>query len=382
MKKSIYTRIFTAVCVLAVSLSTLTHCAEEFESPKPVTGATLKEVAAADTTLQIFSALIVKSGLDISLGNINSGQHTVFAPTDSAFRAYFQPIITGGPGDAAIVAYVNTLSGSTNPTLAATITRLQYHVVSSAVPSEDIVSSRVFTTINGARLSLSKTAGGIVYVNANAGANGAKVIAADLEGANGVIHTVNKFLTPISTASAIGNVLGITINYAVSPATVAIGATSGNNYDLFANALKKTGVALMVRPNVAAVNLPDYTFFAPDDAAMIAYLGTADMGGGSVTDEATALTFINGLAAADAKLTTLTNVVKYHIVAGRKLTTDLVEGQPVTTLLTGKTFNVPDMSPVTVAGATSGSATISGAGANILTNAGVVHRLSAVLIPN
>lgn len=375
MNKSIFIKNLILGCFAVVSMGALTRCAEEFESPEPVTGITLAEVAAADTTLQIFTAAIAKTGIGISLGNINSGQHTVFAPTDSAFRAYFQPIIGGGPGDVAIVNYVNNLSSSSNPTLATFITRLQYHIISSAKPAADIMNSQVFTTINSARLSLSKS-GGTVYVNANAGANGAKVRVADLEGANGVIHEVNKFLTAISTGSAIGNTLGITVNYAVSPVTVTVGATSGNNYDLFANAIKKTGLALTVRPNVPAVNLPDYTFFAPDDAAMITYLGT--LSGGTVTDEASGVTYINGLT--DPNLTTLTNVVKYHIAAGRVLSTDLTVDQNVNTLYTGKTFGVDALSPsVVLAGNVGGTATVTTG--NVLTNAGIVHRLNSVLKP-
>lgn len=376
MNKSTYIiRKVMVWCLAAVSFGLLTRCAEEFESPEPAAGTTLSEIAAADTTLQIFSAAIAKTGIGISLANINSGQHTVFAPTDSAFRAYFQPIIGGGPGDVAIVNYVNNLSSSSNPTLAVFTARLQYHIISSAKPASDIMNSQVFTTINTARLSLSKS-GGTVYVNANAGANGAKVRVADLEGANGVIHEVNKFLTAISTGSAIGNTLGITVNYAVSPVTVTVGATSGNNYDLFANAIKKTGLALTVRPNVPAVNLPDYTFFAPDDAAMVTYLGT--LSGGTVTDEASGVTYINGLT--DPNLTTLTNVVKYHIAAGRVLSTDLTVDQNVNTLYTGKTFGVDALSPsVVLAGNVGGTATVTTG--NVLTNAGVVHRLNSVLKP-
>lgn len=375
MNKSTYIRKVMVWCLAAVSFGLLTRCAEEFESPQPAAGTTLSEIAAADTTLQIFSAAIAKTGIGISLANINSGQHTVFAPTDSAFRAYFQPIIGGGPGDVAIVNYVNNLSSSSNPTLAVFTARLQYHIISSAKPAADIMNSQVFTTINTARISLSKS-GGTVYVNANAGANGAKVRVADLEGANGVIHEVNKFLTAISTGSAIGNTLGITVNYAVSPVTVTVGATSGNNYDLFANAIKKTGLALTVRPNVPAVNLPDYTFFVPDDAAMVTYLGT--LSGGTVTDEASGVTYINGLT--DSNLTTLTNVVKYHIAAGRVLSTDLTVDQNVNTLYTGKTFGVDALSPsVVLAGNVGGTATVTTG--NVLTNAGVVHRLNSVLKP-
>lgn len=379
MKKSIYIRNIIVWCLAAVCFGTLTRCAEEFDSPEPVTGTTLADVAAADTTLQIFTAAIAKTGIGISLGNINSGQHTVFAPTDSAFRAYFQPIIGGGPGDVAIINYVNNLSSSTNPTLAAFTTRLQYHVISSAKPSEDIMNSQVFTTINTARLSLSKV-GSIVYVNGNVSANGAKVRVADLEGANGVIHAVNKFLTAISTGSAIGNTLGITVNYAVSPVTVTVGATSGNNYDLFANALKKTGVALTVRPNVPAVNLPDYTFFAPIDAGFVQFLDSLSGGGGTVVNsEATGITYINGLADTDPKLTYLTNVVKYHIAAGRVLTTDLSLNQNVNTLLSGKTFKVKAVGTVILEDVKTAHPTITGP--NVLTNAGVVHQINKVMRP-
>lgn len=378
MNKSIYTRNFIVWCLLAIAAVTFTQCAEEFVSPEPLSGTSLSEIAAGDTTLQIFTAVSVKTGIDISLRNINSGKHTVFAPTDSAFRVYFQPIIGGAPGDATIIAFVNTLSGSTNPTLAATITRLQYHIISSAVPSENIMSSQVFTTINGARLSLSKSGSGMVSVNGNIAVNGAKVRVADLEGANGVIHKITRFLTAISTASAVTNTLGITVNYAVSPATVTVGATAGNNYDVFANALKKTGVALTVRPNVQAVNLPDYTFFAPDDAAMVTYLGT--LSGGTVTDEATAITYVNGLPAGDANLSALSRVVRYHIVGGRILTTDLSLNQIISPLLPLETFKVKELSPsVVLEDNLLSTATITGA--NVLTNAGVVHRLGAVLKP-
>lgn len=379
MNKSTYIRKIMVWCLAAVSFGLLTRCAEEFESPEPAAGTTLSEIAAADTTLQIFSAAIAKTGIGISLGNINSGQHTVFAPTDSAFRAYFQPIIGGGPGDVAIVNYVNNLSSSSNPTLAVFTARLQYHIISSAKPASDIMNSQVFTTINTARLSLSKS-GGTVYVNANAGANGAKVRVADLEGANGVIHEVNKFLTAISTGSAIGNTLGITVNYAVSPVTVTVGATSGNNYDLFANAIKKTGLALTVRPNVPAVNLPDYTFFAPIDAGFVQFLDSLSGGGGTVVNsEATGITYINGLADADPKLIYLTNVVKYHIAAGRVLTTDLSLNQNVNTLLSGKTFKVKALGIVTLEDFKTVHPTITGP--NVLTNAGVVHQINKVMRP-
>lgn len=370
------TKNLIALCLMVISLALFTKCAEEFVSPKTITGSTLVDVAATDTTLQILSAALTKTGIGISLDNINSGLHTVFAPTDSAFRAYFQPIMGGAPGDATIIAYINNLSSSTNPTLAAFTSRLQYHIVSSEAMSSSITSSQVFTTINTARLSLSKSAGNI-YINGNSAVNGAKLRTPDLDGANGVIHTINNFMTAISTASVVTNTLGITINYTTAPPTVTVGATSGNNYDLFANAIKKTGLATTLRPNVGTAFLPDFTIFAPQDAVMKTYLETFS---GPLADEAAAIAFINSLGEATTPtLATFTDIIKYHIVTGRALSTDLTLNQNVATLLTGKTFKVTAVPTIKLEDATAASANVTSA--NVLTNAGVLHRLDAVLKP-
>jgi uncharacterized surface protein with fasciclin (FAS1) repeats len=386
MNNIVIKRNYVLACLMALSLSLFISCTEEFTSPEPITGTTLSELAAADTTLQIFTAALAKTGVGISLGNINSGQHTVFAPTDSAFRVFFQPLIGGGPGDAAIITYVNNLSGTSNPTLANFILRLQYHVLSSEAKSADVTNSAVFTTINGARLSLSKT-GSTVLINANAGTSGAKTRKLDIDGANGVIHTVNKFITAISISTTNGAAsvitstgfgLGLRVDYTTSPPTVTKGVTGGNNYDLFALSVRKTGLAPVLRPNVPLASLPDFTLFVPDDAAMITYLGT--LSGGTVTDEATGITYINGLASDDPKLATLTSVVKYHVVSGRVLSTDIAADQEVSTLLTGKKFSVSSITPsVVLEDQLAGTATVTTA--NVLSNAGVIHRINAVMKP-
>jgi uncharacterized surface protein with fasciclin (FAS1) repeats len=374
MNNFMNTKKYIALSLVVLSLFFFTKCAEEFEAPDTLSGSTLVEIAATDTTLEILTAALAKTGIGISLDNINSGVHTVFAPTDSAFRAYFQPIIGGGPGDDAIITYVDNLSSSTTPTLAAFTARLQYHIVSSEAMSATITSSQVFTTINAARLSLSKSAGNI-YINGNSAANGAKFRTRDIDGANGVIHTINNFMTAISTASVVTNTLGITINYATAPPTVTVGATSGDNYDLFANAIKKTGLATTLRPNVGTAFLPDYTIFAPQDAFMKTYLETFS---GPLADEAAAKTFINSLdETTTPTLEEFTDVIKYHIVTGRALSTDLTLNQNVTTLLTGKTFKVTAVPTIILEDATAAIANVTSA--NVLTNAGVLHRLDAVL---
>jgi uncharacterized surface protein with fasciclin (FAS1) repeats len=160
MNRFINTRNFIALCLTVISLALFTKCAEEFISPETITGNTLVDVAATDTTLQILSAALTKTGIGISLDNINSGQHTVFSPTDSAFRVYFQTTL-GKPtsyNDDSVINYITNKMSSTSTIKTADFTlRLQYHIVSSETLSSEITNSQVFTTINGARLSLSKS---------------------------------------------------------------------------------------------------------------------------------------------------------------------------------------------------------------------------------
>lgn len=378
MKKVMTIKKYSALCLLVVVLGICTKCAEEFVSPDPVTGNTLVDLAATDTTLQILTAALAKTGIGISLDNINSGQHTVFAPSDSAFRIYFQPIIGGGPGDVAIIAYIDALSSTSNPTLAAFTARLQYHIVSSEALSDDIHNSQVFTTINTARLSLSS--GSTIFINGNIAVNGAKTRVLDIDGSNGVIHVINRFMTAIATASVVTNTLGITINYATAPPTVTVGATAGNNYDILSNAIKKTGLATTLRPNVATANLPDFTIFAPTDAALVTFLDSLSGGGGTVVNnEATAITYVNGLESTDPKFTYLTDVVKYHVASGRVLTTDLSLNQDVTTLLPTKTFKVKAVGTIVLEDAKTAHAIITSS--NTLTNAGVLQQLNKVMRP-
>lgn len=353
-------------------------CADKFEETPLPTGQTLVEVAVANDNFDILAAALTKTGLVTSLNNPNSGTFTVFAPTDAAFINYWNSIRGAGHTEQNVLDTIANLKPTavSNPTIAALAGVLNYHIVSSKIPSSDITGKAVFATLQGARLTISKQGSNVILNANNAGAgagNGANVTAVDVNALNGVIHSIDKVLIPVSVAS-IGNTLGFAVSYTTNPPTVTGSSTSGNNYDILSAAIRKTGLAPTLLPNRNP--LPDFTVFAPNDAAFVTFLGVAD--------EAAAIAVINALSTTSSPtLAQVTDILKYHVVSGRVVSTDLTASLSVTTLLTGKNFTISALGPpVTLTDLNAASADATVVNANILTNAGVVHGIGAVLNPN
>jgi uncharacterized surface protein with fasciclin (FAS1) repeats len=354
----------------------VTSC-DDFEQDKPVSGPSIADVAANNADLNIFYAALRKTGLAKNLDNLSyGGTYTVFAPHDSAFAVYIKNSVSPAQpawDEVDVLNFINnTLSTSSTPSISTLVTRLNYHIFSSTLEAGDITGNQVFTTLQGSRLSLSKN-GSTVVLNANVAGtgagNGAKVRTVDFAAANGVIHTVNKVLNPPTTASAMAS-LGVSVSYATNPATVTPSlanaelAADGNNndFDILVYAIVKGEMATTFLPNTTP--LPDFTIFTPNDGRFIAFLGVAD--------EAAAIAALKAMAVAD-----VANVVKKHAVAARVLSTDLTNGQVVNTLLAGKTLTVSISGGVVTL--TDGNNNPDVTTANVLTNAGVLHRIDDVI---
>ena len=102
------------------------------------------------------------------------GPFTVFAPTDAAFAKLPKGTVE------------SLLKPENKQKLAAILT---YHVVSGEIQSGDIRPGRTHVkTVNGKSLAVRKH-GGITV-------NGARIVAADVQASNGVIHVINKVLLP------------------------------------------------------------------------------------------------------------------------------------------------------------------------------------------
>ena len=102
------------------------------------------------------------------------GPFTVFAPTDEAFAKL--------PKD--------TVEELLKPENKAKLTSiLTYHVVSGKVMAKDVVGLESAKTVNGQSLAIAAKDGGVTI-------GGAKVVKADIDCSNGVIHVIDSVLLP------------------------------------------------------------------------------------------------------------------------------------------------------------------------------------------
>lgn len=135
----------------------------------------LSEVAAANESLTTFLAAIEAAGLTQALNEENS--ITIFAPSNAAFEALPE----------------GTLESLLQQENQETLRRiLAYHVIEGKVTSSDIEMGQV-TTAEGNPID--------VQINGEAenmqvSVNEAKVVEADLEASNGVIHVIDKVMLP------------------------------------------------------------------------------------------------------------------------------------------------------------------------------------------
>lgn len=408
------------VASLLIGFIFINGCSDNFKEAATPTGSTIVKLADANPDLDILTAALTKTGLATTLANGNSGSFTVFAPTDAAFVSYFNSLTiaqlppgSAAPGtfdEAAVLAAVNLLANSYTPASTSSITInsvsgiLAYHLISSKIRSSAITGAQGFATINGARLSLSKVADKVVLnanrAGQNTAANGGQSVTVDVDASNGIIHVIDKVLIPVSLANiwsgtntfsapatSVVQYPSFAVNYAISPAGISVFGTTLtrnaptdvtlsvtnapigtlNDYNILSMAIARAELATLFIPS--STPFPEFTVFAPTDAAFITYLGAAD--------EAAARTAINGKTPVE-----LANILKYHVIPGRILSTDLANNQVVNTALTGKAFTIKINGNTITINDLKGNTTSTVTGADNLTNAGVIHRIDKVLESN
>ena len=116
-------------------------------------------------------AAVIAAGLAPTLSG--AGPFTVFAPTDAAFAA-----LPAGTVQALLADPTGQLSKI-----------LLYHAVAGKALSGSLSNGQTITTINGQKVTVTINANGVFI-------NNAKVIVADIEADNGVVHVIDAVLIP------------------------------------------------------------------------------------------------------------------------------------------------------------------------------------------
>lgn len=219
-----------------------------------------------------------------------------------------------------------------NPTNIASVPNLReillYHVVAGPVYSYQL-SNGFVPTLNGAAVEINIDNGVMI--------NDAKVVVADIKARNGVIHAIDKILFPPTK-----NLVELALSF-------------DPEFSILVAAVIKADLV-----SVLATGGP-FTVFAPTNDAFVDLLG--ELG-------------VNSLD--DIPVTTLTQVLLYHVVPGRVYSSDLVSG-PIATAQ-GTLFSV-DVSQLTITDNNDRIANLIPSLLNVQATNGVVHVIDRVILP-
>ncbi|KGM87937.1 Secreted and surface protein [Roseovarius mucosus DSM 17069] len=134
-------------------------------------GKDIVDIAAGNESFSTLVAAVQAADLVDTLKG--EGPFTVFAPTDDAFAA-----LPAGTVE-------DLLKPENKDKLTAVLT---YHVVPGKVMSGDLSDGMTATTVQGTDVTIGTTDGVTV--------DGAKVVQADIEASNGVIHVIDSVILP------------------------------------------------------------------------------------------------------------------------------------------------------------------------------------------
>jgi len=296
-----------------VAMMGLTACEEEEEKDEimETEEETIVDIASSDDSYSTLVQALEKADLASTLKG--DGPFTVFAPTNEAFENLLDDLGVGSLDD---------LSADQLEPI------LLYHVVSGKVMSSDLSNGYVPTLSPGTDDTKAS-----LLINTDDGVmlNGSSAVtAADIEADNGVIHEIDKVLMP-------PNVVDMAIN--------------NGDFSTLVNAVVKAELAETLSGE------GPFTVFAPTNAAFEELL--SDLGASSLDD----------LTKDD-----LIPILKYHVVSGNVLSSDLSSGRVTT--LNGNDIAVDVSSSVMINGKSSVTA------ADIQGTNGVIHVIDKVLLPD
>ena len=316
--------------LLAVLLTLLTFsfsaCKKADTPATPVP--TINELITGGNNFTLLKAALVRAGLDGTLSQ--PGAYTVFAPSDNAFKLF-------GYAD------VNAINAAPVDLLK---TVLQYHVIGTRIGASD-VSAGINTsqqTVSGLPVYISKVSSSSTGTSSTISINGARVLQADGQANNGVVHAIDRVLLPPIFGNVVQTIQGI-------PQLLPTAS-----FKLLQAAVTKTGlVSQLVGPG-------PITVFAPTDAAFKA-VG------------------IDSAAIVKTPAATLALILSYHVLNSRTYTPTIANGSTLTTLQGGTVTAGVSTTALTVTGKGNGGTASNITGPDITATNGVVHIIDRLLLP-
>jgi basic membrane protein A len=130
----------------------------------------LLAVALADGRFMTLGLAVDMGGLSEALGA--EGPFTIFSPTDEAFGLVPAGVVDGLMADPEVL-----------------VATLKYHVVPGKLMAADVAGMETLTTLEGTAITVEVDAEGNVILNGTV-----KIIAADIEATNGVLHALDGVL--------------------------------------------------------------------------------------------------------------------------------------------------------------------------------------------
>lgn len=276
------------------------------------------EVAQNDARFSILVEAVQAAELASTLSD--PGTFTVFAPTNDAFASLLTEL---GVTKEQLLA--------NKPLLTAV---LKYHVLGSVVRSGDVPVGKPVTPLAGGIFKVDQVGSDLVI---NDGRNRkSKIVQANIEASNGVIHVIDKVILP-ADKSVVQTAIATPDFSILVEAVVAAGLTE---------TLSGTG---------------PFTVFAPTNDAFAALLGELGVTKAQLLSD-TAL---------------LTKVLTYHVVPGTVLKADVPLNTPISTV-EGGTFSVSPA--LVIADQRLRQSNI--IATDVLASNGVIHVIDKVVLPS
>lgn len=304
-----------ASALMVFSMITLS-CSKDDDKQMETTG-TISAMVSMNKDYSILASAVTKAGLGETLSS--TGPFTVFAPNNAAFES-----------SGMTSADISSMSAESLKSV------LLYHTLSAKVVASSVPAgpNAEVKTANGSNVYVTKNSKGVFV-------NGWAVTSPDMMATNGVIHGISHVLMP-----ATKNIVELaTVNSDLSFLVAAVLRASQGTTNV-AQLLSGSG---------------PYTVFAPTNQAFI------NAGFNTIAS-------IN-----QADPAVLTKILTYHVLSARAFSSDLSDGQMLSTL-NGEKITVKLSGKAMLKGKSNTSeATITGV--NMLATNGVVHVIDQVLLP-